>query len=106
LQVDLEAGLIEASPVLAALPVPVVVDHMGRVDASLSQNQPPFEALLRMMDHDNVRAKVSVSERAFRQNPPYSDATPNPAAAAEGRSDPRPVGRRSAPPQPLRRSAR
>nr|CAD6601953.1 amidohydrolase [arsenite-oxidising bacterium NT-25] len=77
LQIHMEDQLIEPmSPVLASLPVPVVIDHMGRIDASRGRNQPQFEALLRLLDHDYVWCKVSGSERASRQDPPYADATP------------------------------
>lgn len=75
-QLDMEAGLIASlAPAPASLPVPVVIDHMGRVDASLGQDQAPFAALLRLMDHDHVWVKVSGSERTPRQDPPYRDAT-------------------------------
>jgi len=75
LQVHMGPGLIETlSPLLADLPVTVVVDHFGRVDASLGVNQPPFQALLRLLDHDNLWCKVSGCERASRQDPPYADA--------------------------------
>jgi 2-pyrone-4,6-dicarboxylate lactonase len=43
LQIHMESSLIgEMAPALKRSPVPVVVDHMGRVDASLGLNQEPF----------------------------------------------------------------
>lgn len=75
LQIHMEAGLIESlAPVLASLPVTVVVDHMGRIDASLGLDQKPFNALLGLLEHEHVWVKVSGSERASRQEPPYADA--------------------------------
>jgi 2-pyrone-4,6-dicarboxylate lactonase len=77
LQVHMEAALIEAlAPTFAALPVPVVVDHMGRIDASAGPDQAPFAALMRLMKNENIWVKVSGCERASRQDPPYADALP------------------------------
>ncbi len=77
LQVHMSPDLIEdLSPLLADLPGTVVVDHIGRVDASLGINQPAFQALLRLLDHENLWCKVSGCERASRQEPPYADAVP------------------------------
>ncbi|MEI4470120.1 amidohydrolase family protein [Frigidibacter sp. MR17.24] len=77
LQLHMEAGLIEAmTPDLVDLPVPVVIDHIGRIDASQGRDQPEFEALLRLLDHDHLWCKVSGSERASRAEPPYDDAVP------------------------------
>lgn len=83
-QVHMEAGLIETlSPVLSNLPVTVIVDHIGRVDASEGMAQPPFQALLRLLDHPNLWCKVSGCERASRQDPPYGDAVPFARAVVE-----------------------
>ena len=77
LQIHTEAELIaELTPALKRSPVPVVVDHMGRVDASLGLNHPDFHALLALLDNENVWVKVSGSDRVTRQGPPYADAVP------------------------------
>ncbi|MBL1421272.1 MAG: amidohydrolase family protein [Alphaproteobacteria bacterium] len=77
LQLHMEADLIEVlTPVLASLPVPVVIDHIGRIDASKGRDQKPFQVLLRLLDNPHVWCKVSGSERASRQDPPYADALP------------------------------
>jgi len=57
-------------------PVPVVVDHIGRIDASLGLDQPQFSALLGLMDNDLFWAKVSGIDRITREGPPYADALP------------------------------
>ena len=50
LQIHMEAELIaDLTPALRRSPVPVVIDHMGRVDASLGLDQPRFRALLTLM---------------------------------------------------------
>lgn len=77
LQVHMESKLIaELAPVLSSLEVPVVVDHVGRVDASLGRDNAEFQHLLRLLDAPRVWCKVSGSERASRQDPPYDDAVP------------------------------
>ena len=77
LQIHMEAELIaELSPALRRSPVPVVIDHMARVDASLGLDQPHFNALLRLLGDRNVWVKVSGADRITRQGPPYADAVP------------------------------
>ena len=77
LQIHMEAELItELSPALHRAPVPVVIDHMGRVDASLGMDHPHFQALLRLLDDRNVWVKVSGADRITRSGPPYADAVP------------------------------
>jgi 2-pyrone-4,6-dicarboxylate lactonase len=77
LQIHMEAELIaDLTPALKRSPVPVVIDHMGRIDASLGLDQPTFRALLALLADRNVWVKVSGSDRITRQGPPYSDAVP------------------------------
>lgn len=77
LQVHMESGLIaELAPVLAELPVDVVIDHMGRVDARLGLEHPHFLDLLRLMEKPHVWVKVSGVDRASHQAAPYNDAVP------------------------------
>jgi len=66
--------IVPLSPMIRALPVPFVVDHMGRVDASLGPDQPALQALLELARLDNCWIKVSGSERISA--PPFSDAVP------------------------------
>jgi 2-pyrone-4,6-dicarboxylate lactonase len=77
LQIHMQADLIgELTPAIKRSPVPVVIDHMGRIDASLGLDQPAFQNLLTLMDDKNVWMKVSGSDRITRQGPPYADAVP------------------------------
>lgn len=61
---------------LAALPVPVVIDHMARVDASLGFDQPAYRLLLELMRDEKFWVKVCGSDRITRLGPPYADAVP------------------------------
>ncbi len=77
LQVHFESSLIhELAPWLRKSAVPVVIDHMARVDASLGIDQPDFRALLDLMRDERFRVKVSGSERCSKLPPPYADAVP------------------------------
>ena len=77
LQIHMAPELIaELSPAIKRSPAPVVIDHMGRIDASLGLEQPAFTALLRLMDDKNVWMKVSGVDRITQQGPPYADAVP------------------------------
>jgi 2-pyrone-4,6-dicarboxylate lactonase len=77
LQMHMEASLIaELAPALRRSPVPLVIDHMGRIDASLGVGQPPIHALHALLEDENLWVKVSGIDRVSRQGPPYADAVP------------------------------
>src|SRR6185436_233257 len=55
LQIHMEGYRIaELSSALARAPVPVVIDHMGRVDASKGTGHADFQALLALLKHKHV----------------------------------------------------
>ena len=77
LQLHVESSMIvKMTPELKLSPVPVVIDHMGRVDASRGLDQPGFRHLLKLMEDKRCWVKVSGLERASRQGSPYADAVP------------------------------
>lgn len=77
LQIHMENELIgQLAPALMRSPVPVVIDHMGRVDASQGTDQGPFRELLRLLEDPKVWIKVSGSERISRTGSPWPDAVP------------------------------
>jgi 2-pyrone-4,6-dicarboxylate lactonase len=77
LQIHLDGTLIEhMAPYLRSSPVPVVIDHMARLDASLGLEQKPFKDLLELMEDEMFWVKVSGAERASRQSAPWADAIP------------------------------
>ena len=77
LQIHLEPSMIpKMSTELKVSPVPVVIDHMGRIDASQGLDQPGFKHLLKLMEDKRFWVKVSGLERASRQGAPYADAVP------------------------------
>jgi 2-pyrone-4,6-dicarboxylate lactonase len=77
LQVHMEgAFLADMGMKLAHSPVPVVIDHLGRVDAGLGLDQPVFQDLLRLMHDNRFWVKVSGCDRITKIGPPYADAVP------------------------------
>lgn len=71
-----EADRLETlAPVLRELPLPMVIDHMGRVDPSLGTDQPAYAMLCDLLADDRFWVKVCGSERITRTGPPgYDDA--------------------------------
>lgn len=63
---------------LARLPVPFIVDHMARVDATAGTGQAPFAYLLDLLaENDLAWVKISGAERiAAGGSPPYRDVVP------------------------------
>ena len=70
------ALLTDLAPALRARPMPVVIDHIGRIDAALGMDQPEFQALLKLMADERFWVKVSGMDRITRLGPPYADAQP------------------------------
>ena len=52
------ADIVELSGLLRRLPVPFIIDHMGRVKADGGLEQPAFLALLDLMIVENCWVKV------------------------------------------------
>jgi 2-pyrone-4,6-dicarboxylate lactonase len=77
LVVHLDAvDLVELSSLLRDLPVPFVIDHMARVQASAGLRQEPFQSLLDLMQLETCWVKVSGAERVSAAGPPFHDAMP------------------------------
>jgi 2-pyrone-4,6-dicarboxylate lactonase len=62
---------------LDRIPCPYVIDHMARVDATAGLDQPPFQALLRLLRDERCWVKISGAERLTADGaPPYTDVVP------------------------------
>lgn len=67
----------ELAQIIAELPVPVVIDHMGRVDPALGLDQPGLDLLKGLLStRRDIMVKVSGSERLSHDGPPFSDVVP------------------------------
>ena len=70
LQVHFESELVhELSAPLQRSQVPVVVDHMGRVDATRGPEHADFQALLRLLENPRFYVKVSGIDRIDARAP-------------------------------------
>jgi len=64
--------IIPLGDMMKQLPLPFVIDHMGRVEAAAGTQQPAFRALLELAKRENCWIKVCGSERISL--PPYAAA--------------------------------
>ena len=68
--------LPEMAGALARVPVPVVIDHMGRMDHHHGTRHPGFQALLRGVSEGRLWAKLSGTYRLGATPPDYVEAQP------------------------------
>lgn len=70
-----EADILdEMKPFLAEIPVPVVIDHMGRPDMRQGPGGPDMAALRTLLDsRDDIWIKVTCPDRLDPAGPPYRD---------------------------------
>ncbi|MFB9948792.1 amidohydrolase family protein [Rhizobium puerariae] len=73
--------IVPLSGVIRRLPVPYVIDHMGRVDTRLGTQQPAFQTLLELARQENCWIKVCGSERI--SSFPFDAAVPFARALVE-----------------------
>jgi len=66
--------IVPLSDMIRSLPVPFVIDHMGRVPGKGGVDQPGLRALLDLARLENCWIKVCGSERISM--PPYAEAVP------------------------------
>ncbi|MDA1327212.1 MAG: amidohydrolase family protein [Proteobacteria bacterium] len=80
--------MIELAPRLRALDVPVMIDHLGRIDGSQPLDHPGFQALLDLLrETDHCWAKICSWYRLSKLGTPYDDMAPFARALIETRPD-------------------
>jgi 2-pyrone-4,6-dicarboxylate lactonase len=77
--------VVPLSGMMKKLPLPFVIDHMGRVPASAGVDQPPLRALIELSRLENCGIKVCGAERISM--PPYAAAVPIARALVEAASE-------------------
>ena len=70
------ADVVEFDGLLKRLPIPFVIDHMGRVPTAGGLEQEPFRRLLELARRDNCWVKICGAERISSAGPPFTDAVP------------------------------
>ena len=68
--------LVEFGDMLKSLPVPFIIDHMGRVPTRDGLMQQPFQILLETARMVNCWVKICGAERISSAGPPFTDAVP------------------------------
>jgi 2-pyrone-4,6-dicarboxylate lactonase len=80
--------LVGYDELLRGLPVPFIIDHMGRVPTKAGLDQPPFRQLLTLArTHPGCWVKISGAERISSNGPPFTDAVPFAQALIEAAPD-------------------
>lgn len=84
-----DAGdMLEYDRLFDEMPLPIVLDHMGRVPVADGLEQEPFQSLLKKFsDNENLWVKISGSERISKSGPPFEDAVPFARALIEAAPD-------------------
>jgi 2-pyrone-4,6-dicarboxylate lactonase len=77
--------IVPLGDMMRKLPLPFVIDHMGRVDSAAGTQQPAFRALLELAKRENCWIKVCGAERISL--PPYAAAVPIARAIVEAIPD-------------------
>lgn len=67
-------GVREMEAFIRGADMPVVIDHMGRVDSALGIEGPAFRTLLALMEDPRIWVKLSGAERMARS--PFTEALP------------------------------
>ncbi|MDA1088766.1 MAG: amidohydrolase family protein [Proteobacteria bacterium] len=68
--------LLKFMAMLLKLPVPFIIDHMGRVPTVNGLAQQPFKNLLEVAKLENCWIKVCGAERIASEGPPFTSAVP------------------------------
>lgn len=69
--------LLTYGELLASMPVPFIIDHMGRAKVADGIEQAPFQQLLKLMrENDRAWVKISGAERISAAGAPFHDAVP------------------------------
>ena len=79
--------LVAFRDMLRKLPVPFIVDHMGRVPTKDGLEQMPFKILLETARMENCWVKICGAERISSMGPPFTDAVPFAQALLETAPD-------------------
>jgi predicted TIM-barrel fold metal-dependent hydrolase len=70
------ADLPEILPRLRAVPIDIVIDHMGRIEADRTPEDPNFALLCRLMRDERFWCKLCGSDRLSLVGAPYADVDP------------------------------
>ncbi|CAG2136821.1 hypothetical protein CUPL110328_17980 [Cupriavidus plantarum] len=71
------AQIVELAPHLARLPVPLVIDHLGKIDPSVGTASDAYDVIRRLLDGGNTWMKLSGAYMCSASGAPgYRDTVP------------------------------
>jgi predicted TIM-barrel fold metal-dependent hydrolase len=68
--------VVECADELESLPVPIVFDHMARIDPDMGIDQPAFQLLLNFVNESGAWVKITGAERLSKAGTPFHDVIP------------------------------
>ena len=71
-----QSGIAEGAARIENLDIPVLIDHMGRVDLDKGANDPSLKKLLELLDRGNFWVMLSLGEKVSKAGPPWDDVVP------------------------------
>lgn len=101
-----QTGILDSVSWFEHLDIPVLIDHMGRPDASLGpQGDPTIAKLCQLLEHGNFWVMLSLGEKISQAGAPWDDVIPlarklidaNPERCIWGSDWPHPVSRKAPP---------
>lgn len=98
-------GIVESLSWFEHLDIPILVDHMGRPDASQGVKDPNIAALQELLQRGNFWVMLSLGEKISQAGAPYDDVVPlaralidaNPERCVWGSDWPHPVSKKQPP---------
>ncbi|MEZ5662877.1 MAG: amidohydrolase family protein [Burkholderiaceae bacterium] len=101
-----QTGILDSVSWFEHLDIPILIDHMGRPDASLGpQGDPNIAKLRQLLERGNFWVMLSLGEKISRTDAPWDDVVPlaralidaNPERCVWGSDWPHPVSRKAPP---------
>ena len=71
-----QTGIADHVGKLEGIDIPILIDHMGRADPTLGENDPNLVAVKKQLDRGNVWVMVSLGEKISKTGAPFDDAVP------------------------------
>lgn len=70
------SGIAEQMAAFEKLDVPILMDHMGRVDLAAGDADPGLARVLELLERDNVWVMLSLAEKISKAGAPWDDVVP------------------------------
>ncbi|PJE32267.1 4-sulfomuconolactone hydrolase [Pseudooceanicola marinus] len=71
-----QTGIAQHVDKLSGVDIPILIDHMGRADASKGVNDENITALKKQLDRGNVWVMLSLGEKISVEGAPFDDVVP------------------------------